>query len=92
MSDEQRCPVPGHCPQASEVAEAAARTAVKRVFAILGVNVDVPKEVEKFREDLRFGSAMRRLANRGALAMVGAIAVGITIATWHGIVAFFKGG
>lgn len=70
----------------------AAKMAVEKVFAILGVDINVPKEVEQFREDLRFGSAMRRLANRGALAMVGAIAVGIAIATWHGLISMLKGG
>ena len=42
---------PEHCPHAAEAAD----TAVKKVFAILGVDVDVPKEVEQFRENLRFG-------------------------------------
>jgi hypothetical protein len=38
-----------------QISQEAADRAVKKVFAILGVNIDEPKEVEDFREDLRFG-------------------------------------
>jgi hypothetical protein len=33
---------------------------VKKVFAILGVDIDRPESVEEFREDLRFGKRMRK--------------------------------
>ena len=52
MGDEKQkvCTLaPEHCPHVAEAAD----TAVKKVFAILGVDVDVPKEVEQFRENLR---------------------------------------
>ena len=58
---------PEHCPQVQQAAE----DAVRKVFSILGVDVDVPKEVEEFRENLRFGASMRRAADRGALTIVG---------------------
>ena len=48
-----------HCKHANESAEAA----VKKVFAILGINVDVPKEVEDFRRDLRFTGDLRKDLN-----------------------------
>lgn len=70
------------CPHARESAELA----VKKVFAILGVDIDVPKEVEEFRENLRFGAAMRKAADKGMLAVVGAVAIGFAAALWSGIV------
>ena len=73
---------PEHCPHVKE----AAASAVKQVFAILGVDVDVPKEVEQFRENLRFGASVRRVADRGMLAIVGAVAVAGMAALWAGIV------
>ncbi len=77
-----------HCPQVQQAAE----DAVRKVFAILGVDVDVPKEVEEFRENLRFGASMRRAADKGMLAIVGAIAVAGLAALWAGIVSSFVKG
>lgn len=57
MPEEKQCS-PDYCPQVQQAAE----DAVRKVFAILGVDVDVPKEVEEFRENLRFGASMRRAA------------------------------
>lgn len=70
------------CPHAEESAEAA----VRRVFEILGVDINKPESVEQFREDLRFGGKMRRAADHGFLAMVGIIAVAFAAALWTGIV------
>lgn len=75
------------CPHAS----ASAELAVKKVFAILGVNVDEPKEVEEFRENLRFGATMRRAADKGWMAIIGMAAVGIGAALWSGIVTKLSG-
>jgi hypothetical protein len=47
----------------------AADRAVKKVFAILGVDVDKPESVENFREDLRFGRKLRKAADHGFLAL-----------------------
>lgn len=81
--DKHACGLPPEfCPHVREAADAA----VKQVFAILGVDVDVPKEVEQFRENLRFGASMRRAADKGMLAIIGAIAVGAMAALWAGIV------
>lgn len=74
-----------------DVARDAAEHAVKKVFAILGVDVDVPKEIEDFRKDLRFGSSMRKIGERSTLAMVGIIAAGAVVALWYGIIAAIKG-
>ena len=64
----------------------AADRAVKKVFAILGVDVDKPESVEEFREDLRFGKRMRRAADHGLLALVGLMVIGLGAAVWAGIV------
>lgn len=55
----------------------AADRAVKKVFAILGVDIDKPESVEEFREDLRFGKKMRRWADHGVLAFIAVVAVSI---------------
>lgn len=75
--NEQECP---H-------ADKSAQLAVKKVFAILGVDVDVPKDVEEFRENLRFGASMRRAADKGMFAIVAFVAVALVAALWTGIVA-----
>ena len=81
--EKQACSLPPeYCPHIKEAADEA----VKKVFAILGVDVDVPKEVEEFRENLRFGANIRRAADKGMLAIIGAIAVGAMAALWAGIV------
>lgn len=83
MSDKERCEIHGdRCPYAEDAAD----TAVRKVFAILGVDIDQPESVERFREDLRFGGKMRRAADHGLLAIVGLIVVGLGAAVWTGIV------
>lgn len=61
-------------------ADAAARSAVKQVFAILGVDVDDPAAVEAFREDLRFGRMMRRATDRGVMSVVALIFTALAMA------------
>ena len=73
-----------HCND--ETCQEAADRAVKKVFAILGVDVDKPESVEEFREDLRFGKRMRRAADHGLLALVGLVVIGLGAAVWAGIV------
>ena len=81
--EKQACSLPPeYCPHVKQAADEA----VKKVFAILGVDVDVPKEVEQFRENLRFGAGLRRAADKGMLAIIGAIAVGALAALWAGVV------
>ena len=76
------------CPHARESAELA----VKKVFAILGVDIDDPEKVEEFRMDLRFGRSMRRAADRGLIAFVGLVAISLGAALWAGIVQKVHGG
>lgn len=73
-------------PCANPACQEAADRAVKKVFAILGVDVDKPESVEEFREDLRFGKRMRRAADHGFLALVGLAVVGLGALIWAGVV------
>lgn len=57
----------------------AADRAVKKVFAILGVDVDSPRDVEEFRRSLRFGDSMRKFADKGMMAFAVAL-VGLLFA------------
>ena len=79
------------CPENTMCQEAADR-AVKKVFAILGVDVDKPESVEEFRADLRFGKRLRKAADHGTLALIGVVAVGFAAAVWAGIVSNVRGG
>jgi len=63
----------------------AADRAVKKVFAILGVDIDKPESIEEFREDLRFGRKLRKAADHGTMAFVGTVVVGLCVAAWVGI-------
>lgn len=57
----------------------------------MGVDVDDPKQVEEFRQDLRFGATLRKAANHGWLAFIAVFAAGAGWAMWLGIVSKFKG-
>ena len=72
--------------------EEAVSCAVKKVFAILGVDIDKPESVESFREDLRFGRRMRIAANHSFLAFVGVLTVGFVSAVWFGLQHYVQGG
>jgi hypothetical protein len=73
----------------SDVTEAA-DLAVKKVFFILGVDVENAKSIEDFREDLRFGRKLRKLADHGNVGVVGILVLGLMTALWHGIVSIIK--
>lgn len=73
-----------------KIIDDAAEHAVKKVFAILGVNIDCPESVEEFREDLRFGKKMRKAAGHSTLAFIGIATVGMAYAAWAGIVSYIK--
>lgn len=74
------------CPSENEVIEVAVDKAVKKTFAILGVDVDKPESVEEFREDLRFGKAMRKYASHGFLAFIAVVFAGLAGSIWFGLV------
>lgn len=76
-------PHPHQCSE--QICQDAADKAVRKVFAILGVDIDKPESVEEFREDLRFGRKLRRASDHGFLAIIGLISVGLAAALWTGI-------
>lgn len=78
------------CAYSERMFEDAAEHAVKKVFAILGVDIDRPESVEEFREDLRFGRKMRKIADHGTLALFGVFAAGLAAALLAGIVSHIK--
>lgn len=78
------------CPENPMCQEAADR-AVKKVFAILGVDIDRPESVEEFREDLRFGKRMRKAADHSMMVFVGAVMIAVGAALWAGIVSKING-
>lgn len=80
-----------HPPCSDSTCQEAADRAVKKVFAILGVDIDKPESVEEFREDLRFGKKMRKATDQGMLALMGVIVVALAAATWTGVVSNIKG-
>ena len=82
------CKASPECGYAAEAAEIA----VKRVFAILGVDIDKPESVEEFREDLRFGKRLRKGADHGFLAFIAILTTGIAAALWAGIISKVSGG
>ena len=77
----------GTRPECSEIADKA----VRKTFAILGVDIDNPESIEEFRQDLRFGKRLRTIADHGTLAFFAAVAVAIVGAIWIGISQSLKG-
>lgn len=77
---ESRC-TNESCPHTQDAADRA----VERVFAIFGVDVNVPKEVEAFREGIRFGGKIQKAAGRFWLVVVSLLATGITLSLWDGL-------
>lgn len=65
---------------------------MKRVFSILGVDIDRPESIEEFRADLRFGRKLRRIADHGTLAFIGIVAAALAAAIWAGVVSKISGG
>lgn len=80
------------CNYAENMSEATAERAVKKFFAILGVDVSKPESVEELREDLRFGRRMRKVADHGLLAFFGVVAAALAAAVWAGLVSKLNGG
>ncbi len=74
------------------VSNEAAQHAVKKVFAILGVDIDRPESVEEFRADLRFGRRMRKIADHSTLAFAAVVTAAFAAAVWAGIVSKLNGG
>ena len=72
------------------VSERAADKAVKKVFAVLGVDINKPESVEEFREDLRFGKKLRKLADHGVFVLVALLFTGLAWAALDGMISKFR--
>ena len=82
MNERRKCPQEtDYCPHA----DSAADRAVSKVFSMLGVDVNKPESVEEFRMDIRFGSKVRKTADRMWMAVWAMAAAGIIYALWDGI-------
>lgn len=61
------------------IADEIADRSVRKTFAVLGVNIDDPVQVERFREDLRFAGSLRRSMESGqSTVFKTAIALAVT--------------
>ena len=60
----------------------AAKAAVKQAFAHLGVDVDSPAELQRFRDDLRFGGVFRTAATKSFFALLAALFGGVGLSLW----------
>ena len=78
------------CSIGERVSEESADKAVKKVFAILGVDINKPESVEEFREDLRFGKKLRKLADHGVFVLVALLFTGLAWASFEGIITRIK--
>ena len=78
------------CSIGERVSEESADKAVKKVFAILGVDINKPESVEEFREDLRFGKKLRKLADHGVFVLVALLFTGLAWAALDGVISKFR--
>lgn len=63
----------------------AAERAVALVFSHLGVDVDSPSDLQRFRDDLRFGAMVRASAQKGLFAVIAGVGAAAVSAVWYGI-------
>lgn len=63
----------------------AATRSVEIVFASIGVDVNDPKDLQRFRDDLRFGAMIRAAAQKGMFAALTAIVTAIVGAVWYAV-------
>lgn len=88
MTEERRinsCDSRSGCQFASQISRESADAAVKKVFAILGVDINKPESVESFRDDLRFGAKLHKIANHGTMAFIGVVATAIALLIWEAL-------
>ena len=65
-----------------EILDKAITRAVKQAFSHLGVDINDPKELQRFRDDLRFGGVFRNAASNGFFALIAAVCGGIGLSIW----------
>lgn len=74
-------PGDGHCKHADK----AAQEAVRKTFAILGVNIDEPREVKAFQQSLNFGDTLRKIADKSMVAFAVVLVASLAGAFLYGI-------
>lgn len=77
MTEKSQCAAlsGGRCKYSDE-ADVVAQKAVTKTFAMLGVDINNPRDLEQFRQDLRFGGRVRKLADHVGLALATAAVLG----------------
>ena len=65
-----------------KIAHHAVDLAVRRAFGHMGVDVDDPKDLQTFRDDLRFGGVFRSAAAKSFFALIAALFGGIGLSVW----------
>lgn len=73
-------------------ADDAAEKAVKKTFAILGVDIDRPEQVRDFQESLRFGDKLRKASDKGFYVFVALFVSAIFGVMWLGVKERLRGG
>lgn len=66
----------------SEIAEKAVDMAVRRAFSHFGVDVDDPKDLQKLRDDIKFGGNFRTILITGMMSIFGAICGAVGVSIW----------
>ena len=75
-----------------EHADDAAEKAVKKTFAILGVDIDRPEQIREFQDSLRFGDRLRKAADKGLFAFIVGLMGIFVAALWAGFKLKVSGG
>jgi len=70
-----------------EFADASAEAAVRKVFNILGVDVENPQQVERFRISLRFSDKFSKFVDKGFFASATILATFIALILGYGFIA-----
>ena len=68
-------------------ADEAAEAAVRKTFNILGVDVDDPQQVERFRISLRFSDKFSKFVDKGFFASATILAAFIALIFGYGLLA-----
>ena len=66
----------------SQAIDEAMDRAVHRVFSDLGVDVDNPADLQRFRNNLQFGESFRHAIERGFYAVLSTVVGAIGLAVW----------
>ena len=83
--DERRTPCNSPHELRCQFADSSAERAVEKTFAIFGVNIHEPKEVAAFQDSLRFNERLKKMADKGVIALWVAFVSFLGISLYIGI-------